>query len=670
MERLRTWGSVPESIWDSIALGLAALAGSYAIARAIGVPLTYDEAAAYLRYVDAHPLAVLDFSVATNHLLHTILVKLCSAAAGSGEFALRLPALAGFVLFAAFAWLLLRRLRHRALATAAFVLLVANPYLLDYFSLSRGYGLSLGLLSGALYFLARFVADASAPRDRLVRSLLFATAAALANFSLLNAFAAIWLAAFGIVLARRRLAVAPPVFEAFRFFRPRGVFALVAAASAALLWSQDPGLSPALYEPVSVRVLNADAAPAGSVRVYRVDATGRTEALRQIEGEWRLARGAPFYGLRVETSAGLDPRLEVLVGDQVFRDDRGARGLWHASEEAAVRVFDSTPLLSLNGAAMPAFRRIVNWRGGLPYVLQIARMTGVTLIALACLAVLLDAAGWLMSRRRLVIPADWRALANGALWTAALTGVPLYILARNGELYYGGTAGLAQDTFYSIIRGWLYGLTYHPNQTPIAFAGALATVAFSGAAVALGYGRRSTPATIAATLLAILLAASAIAVVQHALLGTPYPLGRTALYFVPLFVLFVACAVDAVAAASAWARAGVAAVLALLVAASLYHFAEAANVSSVLDWPQDASTPRMMTDLREDAAGRSSASLGVEWVYYPVAEYYARRQPLAIEVHVLPKRGGTDYAYGDERTVGGEVVGRYELTRTVLVRSR
>jgi hypothetical protein len=134
--------------------------------------------------------------------------------------------------------------------------------------------------------------------------------------------------------------------------------------------------------------------------------------------------------------------------------------------------------------------------------------------------------------------------------------------------------------------------------------------------------------------------------------------------------VFVACAADAVAAASAWARAAVAAVLAVLVAASLYHFGEAANVRAVLDWPQDASTARMITDLREDAAERSIASLGVEWIYYPVAEYYARRQPLAIDVHVLPKRGGTDYAYGDERTVGGEVVRRYELTRTVLVRSR
>ena len=52
-------------------------------ARAARVPLTYDEAAAFRRYVetgvpsvfDTNLLSVFSFEVATNHLLNTVLTK-------------------------------------------------------------------------------------------------------------------------------------------------------------------------------------------------------------------------------------------------------------------------------------------------------------------------------------------------------------------------------------------------------------------------------------------------------------------------------------------------------------------------------------------------------------------------------------------------------------------
>ena len=130
--------------------------GGFVAARALLVPLTYDEAASYLRYISQDFLAVFNFEVATNHFLNTLPTKLVSIIAGDSELALRLPSLAGYGLYLSFSVLILRSISERPVAIAGFVLLNLNPYLLDYFALSRGYGLSLGCLMGALFFFLRF----------------------------------------------------------------------------------------------------------------------------------------------------------------------------------------------------------------------------------------------------------------------------------------------------------------------------------------------------------------------------------------------------------------------------------------------------------------------------------------------------------------------------------
>jgi hypothetical protein len=87
------------------------------------------------------------------------------------------------------------------LALAGFALLNLNPFVLDFFSLARGYGLALGLSMGAL-FLLRLAWDCPTPVPTaviLMLSLLLASLADLANFTWINLHIALLLIAVLIV---------------------------------------------------------------------------------------------------------------------------------------------------------------------------------------------------------------------------------------------------------------------------------------------------------------------------------------------------------------------------------------------------------------------------------------------------------------------------------------
>ena len=142
-----------------------------------------------------------------------MLTKLVSVIAGDSELVLRIPSLIGYGLYLYFSVRILEWVPNRAFALAGLLLLNLNPYLLDYFALSRGYGLSLGLLMGSLFFLLRFVSRRSGSSSafgqpsQLSLALAFAGGAVLAGFSLLDAYLGI-LGVAGILVGLFILAVA------------------------------------------------------------------------------------------------------------------------------------------------------------------------------------------------------------------------------------------------------------------------------------------------------------------------------------------------------------------------------------------------------------------------------------------------------------------------------
>jgi hypothetical protein len=80
--------------------------------------------------------------------------------------------------------------KNKWLVVAGFLLLNLHPFLFQFWGLCRGYGLSIGCMSGSIYFLMLYLAVG---RKRfLILCMLFCIAAILANLTLLNLLPAIF----------------------------------------------------------------------------------------------------------------------------------------------------------------------------------------------------------------------------------------------------------------------------------------------------------------------------------------------------------------------------------------------------------------------------------------------------------------------------------------------
>jgi len=72
---------------------------------------------------------------------------------GAKEIFLRLPNILAFILYSFITYKILIKIKNVFLMLLGIALLLLNPYLLDFFCLARGYGLSLGFGLAALFFL-------------------------------------------------------------------------------------------------------------------------------------------------------------------------------------------------------------------------------------------------------------------------------------------------------------------------------------------------------------------------------------------------------------------------------------------------------------------------------------------------------------------------------------
>ena len=134
-------------------LGLL-FAFSYVIVRGFTVGITHDEALTY-KIINGDEVLK---GTANHHWLNTQLSTLSTYLFGAKEFALRLPNVLSFAVF----WFFLYRIAGNFLKSSAtqlvlLLLLCGNPFILDFFSLCRGYGLSIAFVTASLFYLFRIV---------------------------------------------------------------------------------------------------------------------------------------------------------------------------------------------------------------------------------------------------------------------------------------------------------------------------------------------------------------------------------------------------------------------------------------------------------------------------------------------------------------------------------
>ncbi len=167
----------------------------YVLARAITVGVTYDEAWTLMDFVPISVEHILSCNPcdANNHILNTLLIKWLYLFTPDTLFWARVPNVLAFLLYIIVGHKIGKKYLPQPFGQLFFLLMLANPFLLDFFSLARGYGLSIGLMMASVLVLLQF-------RDSLswkqgVAALGLASLAVLANFALLN----FWFGAFFVL---------------------------------------------------------------------------------------------------------------------------------------------------------------------------------------------------------------------------------------------------------------------------------------------------------------------------------------------------------------------------------------------------------------------------------------------------------------------------------------
>ena len=182
---------------NKIIFSIAAFLFVYTTYRAAVLSITWDEAYSYLQFT-RHELFFFEkyeTMAANYHLLNTWLDIYFVKWFGVSELVLRLPSLIAHLLFLFFSYKFIKNFENKWLVLASFLIINLNPYILDFFSLSRGYALSLGLMTTSIYYLYAYFKNEFKAMYAIYCCLAGALAT-LANFVILNYF----VVSFGIIL--------------------------------------------------------------------------------------------------------------------------------------------------------------------------------------------------------------------------------------------------------------------------------------------------------------------------------------------------------------------------------------------------------------------------------------------------------------------------------------
>lgn len=167
--------------------GIALFVLLYIILKARFVPMTVDEVSTCINHVPRTVWEILTYAgdaTPNNHVLNTLMIKGLTWLLGMHHVVVRIPVLIGASLYIWATLKLAQRLPGIGFQICAFLLLIGNPYMLEFMGLARGYGLGIGLMAVAIWQAVRYMETIQI--RSLAMALLFAFLAVTANFTLLN----------------------------------------------------------------------------------------------------------------------------------------------------------------------------------------------------------------------------------------------------------------------------------------------------------------------------------------------------------------------------------------------------------------------------------------------------------------------------------------------------
>lgn len=177
-------------------IGIAILL--YLVAKAIAIPVTIDESGTYYNYAQKSVWDIITYAnypSPNNHILNTLLIKLFTGVLGLSSLTIRLPNILAFVLFFTVLVVWLKQVRNEPwFVVLGIIVVLANPYLLDFFLLARGYGLSIGFMLCSLFYAYKYHANTTTANG--VKTMIISAFAVYANFTLLNYFCCLFILLF------------------------------------------------------------------------------------------------------------------------------------------------------------------------------------------------------------------------------------------------------------------------------------------------------------------------------------------------------------------------------------------------------------------------------------------------------------------------------------------
>lgn len=159
---------------------------SYIVFRGFSLGLTHDEALTY-KIIQGDEILK---NTANHHWLNTYLSSFFAHLFGTKEWVLRLPNMLSFVVF----WFYLYQVAKTYLSAsftqiALLFLLCGNPFVLDFFALCRGYGISLACVTASLFYLFKLFETQQPNTSRsYILATVFSILALAANLNTLNYF--------------------------------------------------------------------------------------------------------------------------------------------------------------------------------------------------------------------------------------------------------------------------------------------------------------------------------------------------------------------------------------------------------------------------------------------------------------------------------------------------
>lgn len=172
-------------IVDIIVILISLLLLIYTGIRAATLSFTFDESLSFNRFVSLRFMDIVSYKIVSsnNHMINTLFMKYISMLFGTNELLLRLPSLFSHLIYIIFSYRIIRKASSPYVVLAGFLFLNLNPFLLDYFSLARGYAMAVSFTVLSVYFLFNYIENNKTNNIRW--SLIFAMLAVLSNFCLL-----------------------------------------------------------------------------------------------------------------------------------------------------------------------------------------------------------------------------------------------------------------------------------------------------------------------------------------------------------------------------------------------------------------------------------------------------------------------------------------------------